>query len=296
MQYNKQNPLRCFFAFEGYNSQGLGLDRLKRDYPDFDWVCIGRSEIEPAAIKAANALFPEAADKNYGDISSIAWSEVPDFDLFTWSFPCTDISNAGKQGGLSKESGTRSSLAWEAIRAIKEKQPKYALMENVSALCQKKFSADFAQLRRELEDLGYVNYWQLINSKDMGIPQSRLRVFMVSILGEHNPYNFPRPIPLAKCVEDYMLPAEEIDESYFISQDRVTGKVLSDILDQPNVRAEMEKLYHEEWEKKTRQIAFNLQSGGAIAITCNLGKQGVCNILPPKTCRHKTAFLVICDR
>lgn len=140
MQYNKQNPLRCFFAFEGYNSQGLGLNRLKRDYPEFDWVCVGRSEIDVNAIKAANALFPEATDKNYGDISAIKWDEVPGFDLFTWSFPCTDISNAGKQGGLSKESGTRSSLAWEAIRAIKEKRPKYALMENVAALCQKKFT------------------------------------------------------------------------------------------------------------------------------------------------------------
>lgn len=129
-------------------------------------------------------------------------------------------------------------------------------MENVSALCQKKFSADFAQLRKELEDLGYANFYQLINSKDMGIPQNRLRVFMVSILrtadNPNTTYNFPAPIPLTKCVEDYMEPAEEIGEEYFISQDRVTNKVLSDILDQSNVRAEMEKLYHEEWKEANR--------------------------------------------
>lgn len=87
----------------------------------------------------------------------------------------------------------------------------------------------------------------------MGIPQNRLRVFMISILrteNDPNPtYNFPAPIPLTKCVEDYMEPVEEIGEEYFISQDRVTNKVLSDILDQSNVRAEMEKLYHEEWQK-----------------------------------------------
>lgn len=126
-------------------------------------------------------------------------------------------------------------------------------MENVSALCQKKFSADFAQLRKELEELGYANFYQLLNAKDYSTPQNRLRVFMVSILRtEYNPnptYNFPAPFPLTKCVEDYMEPAEDIDESYFISQDRVTDKVLSDILDQPNVRAEMEKLYHEEWKE-----------------------------------------------
>lgn len=244
--------IRVFEAFAGYGSTAIAMKRLQHTFPDnvgFEFV--GVSEIEPSAIKAYAAIHGEC--NNYGDISAIRWSEVPDFDLFTWSFPCQDISNAGKQGGLSKESGTRSSLAWEAIRAIKEKRPKYALMENVSALCQKNFSDDFAQLRRELEDLGYANFYQLINAKDMGIPQNRLRVFMISILRtENNPnptYNFPAKVPLTKCVEDYMEPAEEIGEEYFISQDRVTNKVLSDILDQPNVRAEMEKLYHEEWQK-----------------------------------------------
>lgn len=244
--------IRVFEAFAGYGSTAIAMKRLQKMFPDeVEFEFIGTSEIEPAAIKAYKAIHGDTPC--YGDICKIDWHHVPDFDLFTWSFPCQDISNAGKQGGLSKESGTRSSLAWEAIRAIKEKRPKYALMENVSALCQKKFSADFAQLRKELEELGYANFYQLLNAKDYSTAQNRLRVFMVSILrteDDPNPtYNFPAPIPLTKCVEDYMEPAEDIDESYFISQDRVTNKVLSDILDQPNVRAEMEKLYHEEWKE-----------------------------------------------
>lgn len=104
-----------------------------------------------------------------------------------------------------------------------------------------------------LDSLGYTTFWKVINSKNMGIAQNRERVFAVSILRTaDNPtptYNFPAPIPLTKCVEDYMEQAEEIGEEYFISQDRVTNKVLSDILDQPNVRAEMEILYHEEWKE-----------------------------------------------
>ena len=99
MEYTKENPLRCFFAFEGYNSQGLALNRLKQNYTDFDWVCVGRSEIDKYAIQAADALFPESKDKNFGDISKISWYEVPDFDLFTYSFPCTNLSSAGKQEG-----------------------------------------------------------------------------------------------------------------------------------------------------------------------------------------------------
>lgn len=99
IEYTKKNPLRCFFAFEGYNSQGIALSRLKRDYPDFDWICVGRSEIEPNAIKAADALFPKDKEKNFGDICKIDWHKVPDFDLLTMSSPCQDFSAAGKQRG-----------------------------------------------------------------------------------------------------------------------------------------------------------------------------------------------------
>ena len=162
---------------------------------------------------------------------------------------CQDISNAGKQKGFEQGSGSRSSLLWECEKIIKVKRPKYLLMENVKALVQKKFMPEFQRWIDTLKELGYDNYWKVLNAKDYGVAQNRERVFMVSILGEHQPYNFPQPFELTKCVEDYMEPAEEIGEEYFISQDRVTNKVLSDILDQPNVRAEMEKLYHEEWQK-----------------------------------------------
>lgn len=163
---------------------------------------------------------------------------------------CQDISNAGKQKGFEQGSGSRSSLLWECEKIIKVKRPKYLLMENVKALVQKKFMPEFKRWIDTLADLGYSNYWKVLNAKDYGVAQNRERVFMVSILGEHQSYNFPQSFELTKCVEDYMEPAEEIGEEYFISQDRITNKVLSDILDQPNVRAEMEKLYHEEWKEK----------------------------------------------
>lgn len=140
--YNKDNPLRCFFAFEGYNSQGLALKRLKQDFPSFDWVCVGRSEIDRNAIAAANALFPDAKDKNFGDITKINWKQVPDFDLFTYSFPCTDISSSGLQKGFDEGSGTRSSLLWECKRAIVEKQPKLPAYGECQGAHTEKVSAD----------------------------------------------------------------------------------------------------------------------------------------------------------
>jgi len=88
-EYTKERPLRVFEAFAGYSSQRLALERLKRAYPEFDYISVGISEIDSYAIKANLALFPDT--ENYGDISKIKWEDVPDFDLFTYSSPCQDF-------------------------------------------------------------------------------------------------------------------------------------------------------------------------------------------------------------
>lgn len=89
--------LKVFTAFSGYDSQCMALDRLGVDYDLVGW-----SEIDKYAIQAHNAVYPQYRDRNFGDICHIDWAKVPDFDLFTYSFPCTDISTAGKQAGLEK--------------------------------------------------------------------------------------------------------------------------------------------------------------------------------------------------
>ena len=225
--YTKENPLRVFTAFSGYDSQCLALNRLGIDYDLVGW-----SEIDPAAIKAHNALFPQYEERNYGDISKIDWSQVPDFDLFTYSSPCTDFSNAGAQAGGEEGSGTRSSLLWECRKTILAKKPKYLLFENVKALVSDKFLYLFEKWCKELESYGYVNYYQVLNSKDYGVPQSRERIFMVSILktdDEPDPYyEFPKPVPLTKCVEDIL--EDNVPEKYYMKQE-VTDRYI-DIMNQ----------------------------------------------------------------
>lgn len=240
--------IKVFEAFAGYGSQAMACKRLQEDFPDkvsFDYI--GIAEIEPAAIKAYHAIHGGGIT-NYGDITQINWDDVPDFDLFTYSSPCQDFSQAGKQAGAEEGSGTRSSLLWECRRAIVAKKPKYLLFENVKALTQKKFMTVFQRWIDELDSYGYSSFWKVLNAKHYGVPQNRERVFMISILrdGDNPVYDFPKPFPLTKTVEDYMLPAEEVDKSYFISQDRLTNKVLTDILEQPNVLEEFTKLYHRE--------------------------------------------------
>ena len=114
MQYNKQNPLTVIELFAGYGSQHIALERLKRDYPDFDYKVLAISEIEPTALKAYEAIHGECP--NLGDVSKIDWGghpELKNVGLVCYSFPCQDISNAGKQQGFAKGSGTRSGLLWE---------------------------------------------------------------------------------------------------------------------------------------------------------------------------------------
>lgn len=246
--------IRLATLFSGYDSQALAMERLKHNQGgQFNYELVAWCEIEDAAIKAHNALFPQWSGRNLGDICKVDPNDVPDCDCLTYSFPCQDISNAGKQRGFEQGSGSRSSLLWECEKIIKAKKPQYLVMENVKALVQRKFMPEFQRWIDTLADLGYSNYWKVLNAKDYGVAQNRERVFMVSILrteDDPNPtYDFPAPVPLTKCVEDYMEPAEDIGEEYFINQERITDKVLSDILDQPNVRAEMEKLYHEEWSE-----------------------------------------------
>jgi len=217
-KYTKEEPLKVFTAFSGYDSQCLALKRL-----GIDFDLVGWSEIDEAAITAHNALFPEYKDRNYGDISKIDWSVVPDFDLFTYSSPCTDFSNAGLQAGGEEGSGTRSSLLWECRKTILAKKPKYLMLENVKALVGDKFIHLFNKWCKELESYGYANFWQVLNAKDYGVPQSRERVFMISILkteDEPEPYyEFPHSIPLTKTVEDIF--EDNVDEKYYQKQEVV---------------------------------------------------------------------------
>lgn len=208
--------VKVFTAFSGYDSQCLALNRANIDYELVGW-----SEIDKFAIQAHNALFPQWTDRNYGDISKIDWNLVPDFDLFTYSSPCQDFSNAGKMRGGEKGSGTRSSLLWECEKAIRAKMPKYLLMENVANLVSKKFIGTFQNWLNVLSELGYTNYWQVLNVKDYGVPQNRKRVFVVSILNSQQPYYFPKPFETDLRLKDIL--EGYVGDSYYLSQKIING-------------------------------------------------------------------------
>ena len=199
--------LRVFEAFAGYGSQSIALRNIGVPYE-----VVAISEIDKYAIKAYEAI--HGPTLNLGDISKIDINDIPKHDLFTYSFPCQDLSAAGKQKGLGE--GTRSGLLYECEKVIEHCKPKYLLLENVKNLVGKKFKADFDKWLEYLEGLGYTNYWKVLNAKNYGVPQNRERVFVISILGEHKPFEWPTPIPLDKCIRDIL--EDEVDEKYYINK------------------------------------------------------------------------------
>ena len=200
--------LRVFEAFSGYGSQSIALRNLGIEHE-----VVAISEIDKYAIKVYETI--HGPTLNLGDISKIDVNDIPQHDLFTYSFPCQDLSVAGKQKGLGE--GTRSGLLYECEKVIEHCRPKYLLLENVKNLVGKKFKADFDKWLEYLEGLGYTNYWKVLNAKNYGVPQNRERVFVVSILGEHEPFEFPKPIPLDKCIADIL--EEQVDDKYYLSEE-----------------------------------------------------------------------------
>ena len=195
---------------------GIGAFRKALNRLNIPHEIVGISEIDKYAIMSYEAIFGET--RNYGDISKV--SKLDYADLWTYGFPCQDISLAGHQAGIVRGQ-TRSGLLYEVQRllgmaALYDELPKYLILENVKNLVGKKFLSDFESWVAWLDALGYNTYWKVINAKDCGIPQNRERVFAVSIRKDiDRGYTFPDPIPLAKSMFDFL--EDDVDEKFYIS-------------------------------------------------------------------------------
>lgn len=191
---------------------GIGATRKALQNAKIPHEIVAISEIDNFALKSYGLLYGEY--NNLGDISKINTSEIPDVDLITYGFPCQDLSIAGKQLGADENSGTRSSLLWQVARIIKDKKPKYLLMENVKNLIGPTHKKNFLKFLDFLEDLGYDNNWKILNAKDYNLPQNRERVFVVSSLKGLDNFQFPEPIERTYNLNDFL--EESVDSKYFM--------------------------------------------------------------------------------
>ena len=195
--------------FAGIGACSKALERLGIEHKIVDAV-----EIDKYAIKSFNAI--HGTNFEVQDITK--WDKDIEVDLIMHGSPCQDFSLAGKQAGGDKDSGTRSSLMYETIRIVKKLQPKYVIWENVKNILSKKHRHNFESYLETMENLGYKNYYEVLNSKDYGIPQDRERVFTVSILGNEE-YEFPPKQELKLRLKDML--EDEVDEKYYLSEEQL---------------------------------------------------------------------------
>lgn len=218
-RFKFDKPIRLIELFAGIGSQAKALKNLNLDFEHYR-IC----EFDKYAVQSYNAV--HGTNFKTSDITKIKAEDlgITDTDKFcyimTYSFPCQDLSNAGKQAGMAKGSGTRSGLLWEVERLLDEckELPQVLLMENVPAVIGQANIEHFAKWQEKLESLGYKNKWQILNAKDFGIPQNRERCFMVSILGDYY-YEFPNKIPLKLRLKDML--EERVDEKYYLSDSTI---------------------------------------------------------------------------
>ena len=232
-------PIRLIELFAGYGSQAMALNRIGAKFEHYKVV-----EFDKYAIASYNAVhgtdFP-TTDITKVHACDLEIKETNKFTyLLTYSFPCTDLSVAGKQAGMSKGSGTRSGLLWEVERILSEisnssgELPQILFMENVPQVHGKKNIEDFKKWINFLENLGYKNYWQDLNAKNYGVAQNRNRCFMFSFLGDYS-YKFPKKIILEKKLKDYL--EENVDEKYYINNEKA-DKLIKQLIDNGTLQSQ----------------------------------------------------------
>ncbi len=206
--------------------------------------CIGYSEIDKYAVRVYKEHFPK--HKEYGDAKEIEWRTVPSFDLLTAGFPCQAFSVAGKRRGFSDARGT---LFFEIVKCVERKRPRLLLLENVKGLLSHDGGRTFGTILSALDELGYYAEWQVLNSRDFGVPQNRERVFVVGYLrGTSRPQVFP-------FGESYDWNTETVRKRQSL---RGRNKNTSGCLDTRGVnafdRADLDKLSYDYEEARIRRL------------------------------------------
>ena len=219
----EEYPTREEMAQE-LTDMNIGYDFLKNK--PYDWFKLARSK--DSKMRLQTVWLANKLNKNVGDITRV--DEFPSCDLLTFSFPCTDISIAGRQAGMV-EGETRSGLVYEVLRILKNMKadnnlPTYLLMENVDALVNKKNKPHYEALNEEFSDLGYDVKWEVLNGKNCGVPQNRSRVFAIYWLRDVidlSGFEFPKPFDDRRRLKDILL--DDVPEKYYITNERAQALI-----------------------------------------------------------------------
>lgn len=220
--------IRLIELFAGIGAQAKALENMGVEFEHYRIV-----ECDRFAVASYNAV--HGTDFVPADITRIKGSDLGITDtehhtyIMTYSFPCTDLSVAGKMRGMEEGSGTHSSLLWEVKRLLDEciELPQILLMENVIQVHSRSNMPLFQRWLDFLTHKGYRNYWHDLNAKDFGVAQNRNRCFCVSFLGSDEAFTFPSPVGLDKTMKDYL--EDKVDDGFYISPNR-TRKLIDNLI------------------------------------------------------------------
>lgn len=209
-----KEKLKFLSLFSGVGSPEMGLRDL-----DIDYELIGFSEIDERAKKSYRAIHNiHNSELDLGDITKINIEKLPtNIDLIVGGSPCQDMSVSGYKMGADEGSGTRSSLMWNQVEIVRHCKPKYVLWENVKGVIQRNNIHNFNKYLDRMSEIGYNNYYKVINGGDFGVPQDRNRMFVISIRKDiQQDFNFPKEYDYKVCLRDIL--EEDVDERFYVKK------------------------------------------------------------------------------
>ena len=207
-----------------------------------NYKLINFCELDKFAVKSYCAIHGVSDTLNLGDITQVNIDELSKCDLITHGSPCQDFSSLGIEKGGDEDKETRSSLIWNSVKIIKQCVPKFIIWENVENVLSKKHIHNFEKYLSKMSEFGYKNYYKVLNAKDYGIPQSRNRLFCISIREDIDcGFEFPNPIQLKETLLDYV-----------------------DLTNKENLYGREPQNSHQEWKQEMYKMYIDA-SGGAIS-------------------------------
>ena len=207
-----------------------------------NYKLINFCELDKFAVKSYCAIHGVNDTLNLGDITQVNIGKLPKCDLITHGSPCQDFSSLGLEKGGDEDKETRSSLIWNSVKIIKQCVPKFIIWENVENVLSKKHIHNFEKYLSKMSEFGYKNYYKVLNSKDYGIPQSRNRLFCISIRQDIDcGFEFPTPIQLKETLLDYV-----------------------DLTNKENLYGREPQNSHQEWKQEMYKMYIDA-SGGVIS-------------------------------
>ena len=257
------------------------------------WKLVNFCEFDKYATQSYCAIHDVDESLNLGDITKVDETKLESFNMICGGSPCQDFSVAGKQKGsvwTCKDCGheynpltvhwserdkcpnchseniekTRSSLLVEYLRVVRANKPNFGIYENVKNIVGKQFKDTFKMFTDELDEYGYNVYWKVLNAKDYGIPQNRERVYLIFIKKEldNGSFKFPEPFDNGVRLKDIL--EDEVDEKYYISEERVKiiRENLGDVFDNNFIIGSSQKNAYKGDDTLSPSLTNAMGSGG----------------------------------